>query len=115
MDKITLILVAAELSEGSCYNVIGNCRELGAWKKLIRLQERRNTQSFEFTCEGKIENKEYFATIEVYRGKPNLHYYYVKSEEEVTIERHPGRKFEIGKDYSSHRRCLRVGHPSGDT
>lgn len=80
MDKITLILMAPELSNGSFYNVIGSCRELGGWKKLIRLEERENTKNAELTNEGKVENKEYFTTVEIYRGKPSIHYYYVKSE-----------------------------------
>lgn len=51
--------------------------------------------------------------MEVFRGKSNLHYYYIKTEGEVVIERHPGRKYEFSKDLNAHPRCLKISHSSG--
>ena len=121
MDKITLnLMVPSSIGSDQLYSVIGNCRELGAWKKPVRLQRKALTPAHTELLEGKVEEIEkiklFTTTLEIYRGKPQIHYYYVKTEaEEVAIERHPGRKFELSKDFNSHRRCVKVGHQGGDT
>lgn len=54
-------------------------------------------------------------SFEIFRGKPRIHYYYIKKHNGVEIERNPGRKYELSTGLHGHSKCLKVAHPRGDT
>ena len=46
MDKITLNLIVPDVEEDIQYSVLGNCKELGAWKKPVPLQLLHCSEQF---------------------------------------------------------------------
>ena len=64
------------------YSVIGNCRELGSWKKPLKMCEKPTNIRQSFCEKSKIHNPEslkiYSAMIDIYRGKSKIHYYYIR-------------------------------------
>lgn len=100
------------------FQVVGDCRELGAWKKSYNLTkcEKKNIDHIpQIKLIGMQKYNVYSLTFEIFRDKPKIHYYYIKRGSGCEIERHPGRKYELTNGTSSHPKCLKIEHKRGDT
>jgi hypothetical protein len=89
MEKITLNLLVPESAKNEEYSVIGDCKELGNWKKSFKLVLSKKQHHFHLsnlkTLDNKINYWTYSFTFKIFRGKSKIHYYYIKKTNSFEI------------------------------
>ena len=81
MDTITLNLILKDHDYvGEDYHVIGNCKNLGDWKKTNKMSLVNSGTTPTTLLKDEIGSnfKIFSIKFEVYRGKKMIHYYYMK-------------------------------------